>query len=46
MLLRVAGTLDMNSAVNITLAGGAQAKNIFWQTAGDLPLELPAILKV
>ena len=33
-IFQVAGTLNMSSAVNITLAGGAQAKNIFWQTSG------------
>ncbi|MEO6734002.1 MAG: ice-binding protein [Ferruginibacter sp.] len=37
-ILQVAGTLDMSSAVNITLAGGAQAKNIFWQSAGAVTL--------
>lgn len=33
-ILQVAGTVNMGSAVNITLAGGAQAKNIFWQSSG------------
>ena len=33
-IFQVAGTLTMSSAVRITLAGGAQAKNIFWQVAG------------
>jgi hypothetical protein len=33
-IFQIAGTLVMSSAVNITLAGGAQAKNIFWQTSG------------
>ena len=33
-IFQVAGTLKMSSAVNITLAGGAQAKNIFWVAAG------------
>ena len=33
-IFQVAGTLTMSSAVKITLIGGAQAKNIFWQTAG------------
>jgi hypothetical protein len=37
-IFQVAGTLDMSSAVRITLAGGAQAKNIFWQTAGAVTL--------
>ena len=33
-IFQVAGTLKMSSAVRITLAGGAQAKNIFWVVAG------------
>jgi hypothetical protein len=33
-IFQVAGTLIMSSAVNVTLTGGAQAKNIFWQAAG------------
>jgi hypothetical protein len=37
-IFQVAGTLTMSSAVKITLAGGAQAKNIFWQTSGAVTL--------
>ena len=37
-IFQVAGNLNMSSAVRITLAGGAQAKNIFWQTAGSVTL--------
>ena len=37
-IFQVAGTLDMSSAVKITLIGGAQAKNIFWQTSGAVTL--------
>jgi len=37
-IFQIAGTLKMSSAVKITLAGGAQAKNIFWQTAGAVTL--------
>jgi hypothetical protein len=33
-IFQVAGTLIMSSAVRITLAGGAQAKNIYWVVAG------------
>jgi len=33
-IFQVAGTLKMGSAVKIILAGGAQAKNIFWQASG------------
>ncbi|HUX52813.1 MAG TPA: ice-binding family protein [Williamwhitmania sp.] len=34
-IFQIAGDLTMSSAVNITLSGGAQAKNIFWQVAGQ-----------
>ena len=37
-IFQVAGTLRMSSAVKITLIGGAQAKNIFWQVAGAVTL--------
>ena len=37
-IFQVDGTLTMSSAVNITLIGGAQAKNIFWQIAGAVTL--------
>jgi hypothetical protein len=37
-VFQIAGTLVMSSAVNITLAGGAQAKNIYWQVAGAVTL--------
>ena len=37
-IFQVSGTLFMSSAVKITLIGGAQAKNIFWQTAGAVTL--------
>ena len=37
-IFQIAGTLTMSSSVNITLRGGAQAKNIFWQTSGDVTL--------
>ena len=33
-IFQVDGTLTMSSAVRITLIGGVQAKNIFWQAAG------------
>lgn len=33
-IFQVAGTLNMSSAVRVTLSGGAQAKNIYWQVAG------------
>jgi Ice-binding-like len=37
-IFQVEGTLNMSSGVNITLAGGAQAKNIFWQASGAVTL--------
>ena len=37
-IFQVSQTLIMSSAVNITLSGGAQAKNIFWQVAGAVTL--------
>jgi len=37
-IFQIDGDLDMSSSVRITLAGGAQAKNIFWQTAGAVTL--------
>jgi hypothetical protein len=37
-IFQIAGDLIMSSAVNITLAGGAQAKNIFWQVAGTVTI--------
>ena len=37
-IFQIAGDLTVSNAVNITLAGGAQAKNIFWQVAGTVSL--------
>jgi hypothetical protein len=37
-IFQVAGTLDMSSAMKITLTGGALAQNIFWQVAGAVTL--------
>lgn len=34
-IFQISGDLTMSSAVRITLTGGAQAKNIFWQVAGQ-----------
>jgi len=33
-ILQIDGTLKEAHAKNVTLTGGAQAKNVFWQTAG------------
>lgn len=37
-IFQIAGNLSVSSAVNVTLSGGAQAKNIFWQVAGQATL--------
>jgi hypothetical protein len=37
-IFQISGDLSMSSAVNITLTGGAQAKNIFWQVSGNATL--------
>jgi hypothetical protein len=37
-IFQIAGTLNVASTVKITLTGGAQAKNIFWQTSGAVTL--------
>jgi hypothetical protein len=37
-IFQISGDLSMSSAVNITLTGGALAKNIFWQVAGTATL--------
>lgn len=37
-IFQIAGNLTVSNAVNVTLAGGAQAKNIFWQVAGTVSL--------
>ena len=37
-IFQVAGTLTQASATRVTLAGGARAKNIFWQVAGAVTI--------
>jgi len=37
-IFQVAGTLKQANATRVTLAGGALAKNIFWQVAGAVTL--------
>lgn len=37
-ILQVAGTLDLAAGKRVTLIGGAQAKNIFWQISGAVSL--------
>jgi hypothetical protein len=37
-IFQIAGTLIQASATRVTLTGGAQAKNIFWQVAGGVAI--------
>jgi len=37
-IFQIAGTLREASAKNVTLVGGAQAKNVFWQSAGAVTI--------
>ena len=37
-IFQIAGTLNEASAKKVTLTGGAQAKNVFWQTAGAVTI--------
>jgi len=37
-IFQISGTLKASSGINITLIGGAKAKNIFWQTTGAVTL--------
>jgi hypothetical protein len=37
-IFQVAGTINQASATRVTLAGGAQAKNVFWQSAGAVSI--------
>jgi ice-binding like protein len=37
-IFQVAGTLNQANATRVTLAGGALAKNIFWQVAGGVTI--------
>jgi len=37
-IFQVAGTLNEANAKNVILTGGAQAKNVFWQTAGAVAI--------
>ncbi|MBK5279978.1 MAG: DUF3494 domain-containing protein [Bacteroidia bacterium] len=37
-IFQIAGDLTISNAVNMTLIGGAQPKNIFWQVAGTVTI--------
>ncbi len=44
-IFQIAQTLTMNTNTKILLAGGAQAKNIFWQASGQVTLNAGAHLE-
>ena len=44
-IFQVAGNIVQASAKNVTLAGGAQAKNVFWQSAGAVTIGTTAHLE-
>ncbi len=44
-IFQVAGTMNQASATRVTLTGGAQAKNIFWQVAGAVTIGTTAHLE-
>ena len=41
-IFQISNDLDLSSAKNVILSGGAQAKNIFWQVAGKVTIEANA----
>jgi len=41
-IFQIAGNLTVGNGVAVTLTGGAQARNIFWQVAGQTTLETTA----
>jgi len=44
-IFQVAGTMNQASATRVTLTGGAQARNIFWQVAGAVTIGTTAHLE-
>jgi hypothetical protein len=41
-ILQISQDLDLSTAKNVTLSGGALAKNIFWQVAGNVTVHASA----
>ena len=41
-IFQIAQTLNQASATHVVLSGGAQAKNIFWQSFGDVTIQAQA----
>ena len=37
-IFQISNDLDLSAATNVILSGGAQAKNIFWQVAGEVTI--------
>jgi len=44
-IFQIPGTLDQESATQVNLAGGALARNIFWQVAGGVTIKTNAHLE-
>ena len=44
-IFQIAQTLDVASGVKVTLAGGAQAKNVFWQVGDQTTLDTTSSLQ-
>jgi len=44
-IFQVAGRMNQGNAARVTLAGGAQAKNMFWQVAGSVTVGTTAHLE-
>jgi hypothetical protein len=43
-IFQIAQTLNVGNGVHVTLTGGAQAENIFWQVAGQTTLGTTSVL--
>jgi hypothetical protein len=41
-ILQIANDLDLSTATNVIMTGGAQAKNVFWQVAGEVTIHANA----
>lgn len=44
-IFQIAQTLDVASGVKVTLVGGAQAKNVFWQVADQATFETTSVFQ-
>ncbi|WP_226389040.1 ice-binding family protein [Penaeicola halotolerans] len=44
-IFQIAGNLTMSAATSITLSGGANVENIFWQVAGEVTIRTTAQMK-